>query len=111
MAILEKLKTKLNDQSDAASAISKLTEFTAMVVTGTAISGGALTLPLILAKSGETASALLKLTKLLLPSGEEEAQNFDAAERVDEIFYVFAQRAYLEALSKFKKKLPANVEF
>jgi hypothetical protein len=82
-----------------------------MVVTGTTLSGGALTLPYILIKSGEVASALLKLSKLLLPSGGQKEQDFVSADRIDDIFYVFAQRAYLKSLSKLKKHLPTNAQF
>lgn len=98
MSSLSKLKQRLNDSSDASDALSELVQYTSMVVTGTALGGGVLTIPIILYSSSKAASAVLKLLNLLMPLKSEEYQSINNAERIDDIFYLIAQRSYLSAL-------------
>jgi hypothetical protein len=105
MSTLHDLKKSLKDQADVAEALGELTEFTTMVVTATALGGGLLTFPMVVAKSAKTAKAMLKLIKILLPSKNAKDFDFDPAERVDQIFYVLAQRSYLLAICDLKCQL------
>lgn len=81
-----------------------------MVVAGTAVSGGALTVPLLLATSSKALSGLAKLIKILIPGDDQRTGDIQAepADRADEIFYVFAQRAFLKALGKLKGRIPST---
>lgn len=67
MARLSEIRRLLEESSDAASALSDLTEFTTIVTLGTTASGGVLTIPLIIAESGKhmTVAQLLKRAKTL----------------------------------------------
>jgi hypothetical protein len=104
MSRLPDLKRRLGDSADASKALGDLTEFSTIVTLGTTASGGLLTLPLVLVQSSKAAGALLTLTKLLL-SESKDIPRSEPAERADDIFYVFAQRAFLTALSKLEGKV------
>lgn len=109
MATLVDLKRRLSESTEASDAIKDLTEFTTILVLGTSVTGGALTIPLLLTTSAKAVSGLSKLLKVLLPSsptGKQSQERIDPAERADEIFYVFAQRAFLRSLAKLKGRIP-----
>lgn len=104
----QRLKQSFENQAEVAGAIGELTEFTTLVTVGTTMSGGALTLPLIIAQSSKAAGALFKLAKIFLADSPSDGAQIDPAKRADEIFYVFAQRAFLRALRKLEGKLPES---
>lgn len=106
MATLEKLRTKFGDQADTADAIAELMAFTSIAVTGVAIGGGSLTLAAVLVASAKAAGAALKFAKILVPKGKDKFLKLDNADRIDDIFYVLAQKSYLQALKSLKGKLP-----
>ena len=106
MANLEKFK----DRATLSSSIGELIEIIGMITTGTVASGGALTHSILIAKSFKAFSALSDLARILMPKKGESSEPFDPAERVDEIFYVFAQRSYMNALKLLENKLPGDAK-
>lgn len=109
MSRLSDLKRRVGESAEAAKAISELTEFTTILTLGTTSSGGALTLPLILVQSGKAAGALFDLAKILLSEDVDSTiQEREPADRADDIFYIFAQRAFLNALNRLEGKLPKS---
>jgi len=106
MATLAALKTRFSDQADAAEALAELAAFGSIAVTGAAIGGGVVTLPLVIASSAKAAGAVFKLIKVLIPEKSKQQFAFDNAERIDQIFYLFAQRSYLHSLKLLTNKLP-----
>jgi NACHT domain-containing protein len=111
MAYFKRIKERLSDSKDAADAIADLTGYMTLLVTGTAITGGTLTIPLLVATSAKAASAMSKLANALIPSGKQDSQTLQPAERIDEIFYVLAQRSYLKSIDSALKSLPKDLTF
>ncbi|HET7230844.1 MAG TPA: hypothetical protein VFJ16_12620, partial [Longimicrobium sp.] len=109
MARLLDLKKRLSENADAAGALAQLTEFAALITTGVTLTGGVLTIPIILSQASKTASSLSKLATLFLEDHKAGSRTqLNPAERADDIFYVFAQRSYMEAVTKLADKLPAR---
>lgn len=108
MSRLNDVKTRFSNNADVADAIGQLTEFISIVTLGLTTTGGALTIPYIIKESSKTTASLSKLLKVLL--GDKDVLTFEVppAERVDDIFYVFAQRAYLKAINNLKIKNSAK---
>jgi hypothetical protein len=111
MSRLNDLKTRLSNSADVAEAIGQLAEFISIVTLGLTTTGGVVTIPYIVKESSKTTASLAKLIKVLLGEEEDKLLKMPPAERADEIFYVFAQRAYLKAIGNFLIKISAKHAF
>jgi hypothetical protein len=111
MTSFSKLKQKFSDNVDAADALSDISQYLAMIVTGTVIGGDVLTIPLIIYSSSKAAASVFKLLKVLIPSNDKEYISINHAERIDEIFYLLAQKAYLDSIKELENKLKSKHSF
>lgn len=104
MSRLNDLKTRISKYGDVADAIGQLTEFISILTLGLTTTGGMVTIPYIIKESSKTTASLTKLLNVLLGTENEAPTEVPPFERIDDIFYVFAQRAYISAINNSKIK-------